>query len=200
MDIRMRALDRLQRRIQKYGAEVGDTLTFNRRLGIKVLQQILLGFRKSGLEKRWTPLAPSTAFARRQGKKASLGSKPLLDTGFLQKSFRFQANRIEVRIGSSSILAAVHHFGRKPREIRPKKQGGVLAFKHPQISSSGPPRPPTKGPFKNILFTRFVKKQTIPARPIFPSIPLQNRLRVIVEKDFFKEASRKSGLGATRQG
>jgi phage virion morphogenesis protein len=82
-----------------------------KRIGIKVLNAIDENFRTESHDgKRWQSLSDLTVFARRRGPGAG-SSKILQDTGTLRRSFDFDANNSQVRVGTNIEYAQQHEFG-----------------------------------------------------------------------------------------
>lgn len=105
------------------GPEVKRTL--HQRWGIQGMNWVDQNFRQQGAltGSPWAALKPSTIAAK--------GSSSILqDTGRLKQSFVMRFDDVQTSIGSPVFYGAYHEEGRKgPWAIRPKKAGGVLAWK-----------------------------------------------------------------------
>ena len=116
--------------------KLGDTLPLMTRIGRVMVTDTDLNFRRSqGPDGRpWRPLK-------------SRKGQPLRDTGRLQRSIVFDANKKQVEIGTNVLYAPTHQFG---AVIKPKK-GPFLIF-------------PVAGPGGKKRFV-FARQIEIPARP-----------------------------------
>ncbi|MDA9095413.1 phage virion morphogenesis protein [Porticoccaceae bacterium] len=116
--------------------KLGDTAKLMSRIGRALVTDIDFNFRRSqGPDGRpWKPLK-------------SRKGQPLRDTGRLQRSIVFDADKSQVAVGTNVLYAPTHQFG---AVIKPKK-GPFLIFAVP-----GP------GGKKRFVFARQVE---IPARP-----------------------------------
>ncbi len=95
---------------------------------------------------RWAPNAPATILARltevsgaytkagrlsKKGAATVMGKRPLVDTGVLQDTIRWQADNNRVEVGTNRFAgewdggAAVHHFGSKDGSIPARPFLGV---------------------------------------------------------------------------
>lgn len=115
-------LDGLKRKIQTALRYLDQDELLNL-VGADQLKWVNENFQKEGIEKPWPPLSPNTIAARRSG-----SSKPLQDTGRLRQSFVYNISGGLLRLGSNVSYAIFHHFGTKPYQITPKRQGGKLRF------------------------------------------------------------------------
>jgi len=98
-------------------------------IGTELLKEIGRNFEMQGVWVKWAPLRPNTLANRRSGGS----SKALQASGRLRASFRSQASKDQVRVGSPLVIAKYHEEGRGEPvgnpgwTIRPKK-GKALAF------------------------------------------------------------------------
>jgi phage gpG-like protein len=151
-------------------------------IGARHLRWINENFRTEGAAPRsgtsgWFPLSPNTIAARRGRGR---GAKILQDTGRLRMSFAVDARALagEVEVGTSDQRAPWHHLGTRPYVIRPKKPGGILAFKG-------------AGPSGKSGFWRFAKMVHHPglrARPLIPQEPVARDMAVEEINALFNKA------------
>ena len=98
-------------------------------VGMELLKEIGRNFEQEGVWAKWAPLRPNTMAGRRAGSS----SKTLQASGRLRASFRSEATKDQVRVGSPLVIAKYHEEGRGEPvgdpgwTIRPKK-GKALAF------------------------------------------------------------------------
>jgi len=98
-------------------------------VGMELLKEIGRNFEQQGVWSKWAPLRPNTMAARRSGSS----SKALQASGRLRASFRSQATKDQVRVGSPLMIARYHEEGRgepvggKGWTISPKRKK-ALAF------------------------------------------------------------------------
>ena len=98
-------------------------------VGMELLKEIGRNFEQQGVWVKWAPLRPNTIAGRRAGSS----SKALQASGRLRASFRSEAGKDQVRVGSPLVIAKYHEEGRGEPvgnpgwTIRPKK-GKALAF------------------------------------------------------------------------
>jgi phage gpG-like protein len=98
-------------------------------VGMELLKEIGRNFEQQGVWVKWAPLRPNTLANRRSGGS----SKALQASGRLRASFRMEASRDQVRVGSPLVIAKYHEEGAGEPvgdpgwTIRPKK-GKALAF------------------------------------------------------------------------
>ena len=183
-----------------------NLLEVHRRIGVVFVAWGERNFRAGGLERKWPPLKPSTVFGRR--KKSSL---PLQDTGKLRETFlEFKATPFDMRWGSPSRLAEIHHGGTGPYTIQPKKKK-LLVFPHPQGKKTSKKgrgnvlKAEKKGQFTSFrfggrskrdfanltfLFVKEVQHPGLPARPLIPSTSLASQMSSLVINAYVREKLR----------
>jgi phage gpG-like protein len=77
---------------------------------------------EEGPDGSWKPLKPSTIARRRHGKKKSLGTRILQDTGMLRQSNRWRTvGHNEANVYNQKVYAGVHNYGYSQKNI-PKRQ------------------------------------------------------------------------------
>lgn len=118
-------------------------------IGIRQLRWIDQNFKGEGkLVGGWKPLRPNTVAGRRMG-----SSRVLQNTGKLKQSFVANyPSENSVWVGSQLNVAAWHHFGTKPYDIRPVNKK-VLSF----ITVGGR------------AFAKFVHHPGLPERRLLPT-------------------------------
>lgn len=138
-------------------------------IGNQLLAWVEKNFQAEGLEKKWKPLAPNT-LAERGG-----FGKILQRTGRLRRSFGkvTSGNRVEVR--SLLELAAWHHHGTPPYQIRPRS-AKLLRFQ----TQAG-----TK-------FSHLVNHPGLPSRKLLPSERAARKLALKVAQDLVSVAVNKA--------
>lgn len=103
---------------------LGDMLPLFQAIGMELMKEIGKNFDAEGVWRKWAPMRPGTKLGRRQG----TSSKLLQATGKIRASFRMEAMKSYVRVGSPSMIARLHHEGRKgPWTIAPR-HAKALAF------------------------------------------------------------------------
>jgi phage gpG-like protein len=103
---------------------LGDMRPVFSAIGMELIKQVGQNFETEGIWAKWAPMKESTKFSRRQGGS----SKLLAATGKLRASFRMEAQKNFVRVGSPLMVARLHHEGRRgPWTIKPKN-AKALAF------------------------------------------------------------------------
>jgi phage gpG-like protein len=98
-------------------------------LGMELLKEIGRNFEQQGVWAKWAPLRPNTMAGRRAGNS----SKALQASGRLRASFRSEATKDQVRVGSPLLIAKYHEEGRGEPVGNPgwtirAKRGKALAF------------------------------------------------------------------------
>lgn len=77
-------------------------------VGMELLKEIGKNFEQQGVWAKWAPLRPNTIAGRRAGNS----SKALQASGRLRASFRSEATKDQVRVGSPLVIAKYHEEGR----------------------------------------------------------------------------------------
>jgi phage gpG-like protein len=139
-------------------------------IGNRQLAWIDDNFKRSGIERRWSPLKPNTLAQRRGG-----SSKPLMDTGRLRGSFGMTITGNHVVVGSRDKRAPWHQYGTRPYIIVPKN-AKFLRFKT----------------VNGVVFSKKVHHPGLPARPMLPSKGLARRLSVEVINKFYEQVTRQA--------
>ena len=114
---------------QKMLKAVDKGITLDKMLkmvGIEHLQWVDKNFENQGTEKKWAPLSGRTILARRKGKKKRLGTKILIDTGDLRKSFLYPGGVLKrgynfITVGTTKEYASTHEFGDSGRHVPQRK-------------------------------------------------------------------------------
>ena len=178
-------------RVQK---ALGDTRPMFAALGMELLKEVYRNFEVGGAWAKWAPLRPGTLLSRRAGGS----SKPLQASGQLRGSFRQEAGKGQVRVGSPSKIAKYHHEGRGVYVGQPKwailpRRRKALAFPFAGGAALGSP-----GKFKSyghkkrsakflsgtpMAVVRKVMHPGYPPRPMLPpeSVALKLAQDVIAE-------------------
>lgn len=144
VSIRVNGNDALNKRLERFGKDVANTLKVHERIGTVLLAMTLRSFSRSATPegKKWDELAPGTLRGRRKSKSP----KPLLDTGRLRQSFNKRVTRAFVTVGSADVRSRLH------------QEGGPV----PRRKGTGKARPAKRA-----------KRRTggggIPARPMLPT-------------------------------
>ena len=115
--------------LERIRRQLGDTRPMFAALGVELIKEIGRGFEMGGAWGKWAPLRPGTLLSRRSG----ASSKPLQASGQLRASFRFEADKGQVRVGSPLKIAKYHQEGRGVYVGQPKwaimpRRAKALAF------------------------------------------------------------------------
>ena len=156
-------LDLLKSLTQRFGSpEVMREL--HSRWGFRTLKWVEMNFRQQGAltGTPWAKLKPSTIANRRKG-----SSLILQDSGALRQSFVMNASATSVSVGSPLFYAEFHEEGRAgPWVIRPRKRGGVLAF---------------RGTDGKMVYARVVTHPGYPARRMLPRQSDKSFMEMLVD-------------------
>ena len=115
--------------VEKVRKQLGDTRPMFAALGMELWTEIMRGFEMGGAWEKWKPLLPNTMAGRRAGGS----SRPLQASGQLKASFRSEADKGQVRVGSPLKVALYHQEGRGTFVGRPAwkilpRRAKALAF------------------------------------------------------------------------
>mgnify|MGYP001583740481 CR=1 FL=1 len=115
--------------LERVAKQLGDTRPMFAALGMELLKEIYRNFEMGGAWGKWAPLRPGTLLSRRSGGS----SRPLQASGQLRASFRSEAGKGQVRVGSPLKIAKYHQEGRGIYVGQPKwailpRRAKALAF------------------------------------------------------------------------
>lgn len=165
--------------IERVRKQLGDTHPMFAALGMELLKEVYRNFEVGGAWAKWAPLRPGTILSRRAGPS----SKPLQASGQLRASFRSEAGKGQVRVGSPLKVAKYHQEGRgiyvgKPKWAILPRRAKALAFPFAGGTALGSP-----GKFKSYGFKKrsakflsgtpmmVVRKVMHPGYPPRPMLP-----------------------------
>jgi len=223
IEIRVTGLQGAEKYLKQVLASVKDRTQMMRQIGTAVDKWIDTNFAAEGVEQPWFRLAPSTVFARTQGRGLG-GAKILQDKGLLRASHSFVATADKVVVGfPEGSTAAFHHFGTNPYVIRPRS-AKVLAFPFPmwmnlgqrvgganvvvrrrtgtsrrgvvsakRATQLGYKIPKGRGDTQAMLITREVHHPGLVARPLLPSIALAEQIAYQAASDYVQTVVDKLG-------
>ena len=124
-EFRFPSFDDLTSRIRQAEELFGSPTPLLKAFGITVLAEVARIFREGG-RPAWKPLQPRTLAGKRQGKRK--GASTALPLQGLRSTFDFAVTGRDVKVFSTSPVAAFHEFGTKGPYVIAAKHAKALAL------------------------------------------------------------------------